>query len=47
MEYYDYEKKKPVITRQKASISVPVTVKPKVNTDGVLSYCCGSPVLVL
>ena len=45
MERYDYEKKKPAITRQKANISVPVTVKPKVCTEGIVSYCCGSPVL--
>ena len=45
MERYDHEKKRPVVARQMANISVPVTVKPRVNTEGVVSYCYGDPIL--
>ena len=35
-----------VIVREKANISVPVTVKPIINADEAVAYCCGGPVLL-
>ena len=41
----DDQKKNRVIAQQKASISVPFTVAPKVNTKEAISHCCGDPVV--
>ena len=33
------------ITYQSATVSVPVTVKPKVNTGAINTFCCGDPIV--
>lgn len=30
-------------TYQSAAVSVPITVKPKVNTGSISTFCCGEP----
>ena len=34
-----------LVARKNANISIPVSVKPKVNLKDAATYCCGDPVL--
>ena len=44
MECYD-RKTNTLVARKNANISIPVSVKPKVNLKDAATYCCGDPVL--
>ena len=45
IEDLNVEERNVVIARQKGSISVPVTVRPRVITKDAILYCCGDPVI--
>lgn len=38
-----YKKNCTVLTYQSANVSVPITVKPRVNTGPISTFCCGEP----
>jgi hypothetical protein len=35
-----------VYTYQSAAVSVPISVRPKVNAGAVSTFCCGEPVII-
>lgn len=45
MEIHEDERKNIVVAHKNANISVPVTVKPRVNTKETITFCCGEPTL--
>jgi len=45
MKKCDNEKENIAIAQQKANVSVPVSVKPRVNTKDAIMYSFGDPVL--
>jgi hypothetical protein len=41
-----YRRNCTVVTYQSANVSVPITIRPRVNTGDITAFCCGEPKII-